>query len=254
MLIALDIGNSSINIGYFTEMGLFVQKMTTSPLLSSSQYSLLFSRYMEEKKIDKRPEGSIISSVVSDYTMVFMKALKTLTSSEPLVVRWTLKTGLEFAIPNPEGLGSDRIANAVAAYESYKSPVAAVDFGTASTVTVVNRDARYIGGVILPGIRLMNASLAKGTSQLQEVPLKPPASALGGDTAQCIQSGLFYGTAGAVERILCEIEKENGFKLNVVVSGGFGELISGFLQRKHDLRPHLTLEGLRLIYMRNTDA
>jgi len=254
MLIAIDIGNSSITIGYFTETGLFVQKMNTSPLRGPSQYGLLFSRFMKEKNIDKRPEGSIISSVVSGHTKVFMKALKTLTSLEPLVVRWTLKTGLEFAIPNPEGLGSDRIANAVAAYESYKSPVAVVDFGTASTVTVVGRDARYIGGSILPGIRLMNASLAKGTSQLEEAPLVPPASALGIDTVHCIQSGLFYGTAGAVERILCEIEKENGFKLNVVVSGGFGELISGFLQRKHDLRPHLTLEGMKLIYMRNAGA
>jgi len=254
MLIALDIGNSTINIGYFTEAGLFVQKMTTSPLLSSAQYSLLVSRFMEEKNIDKKPEGSIISSVVSDYPLVFVKALKTLTSSEPLVVRWTLKTGLEFAVPNPEGIGSDRIANAVAAYESHKSPVAVVDFGTASTVTVVGRDARFIGGVILPGIRLMNASLAKGTSQLQEAPLVPPASALGIDTAHCIQSGLFYGTAGAIERILCEIEKENGFQLQVVVSGGFGELLSEFLKRKHDVRPHLTLEGLRLIYMRTADA
>jgi type III pantothenate kinase len=253
MLIAIDIGNSSIHIGYFTETDLFVQKMNTSPLRAPSQYGLLFSRFMKEKNIVKRPEGSIISSVVSGHTKVFVKALKTLTSSEPLVVRWTLKTGLEFAIPNPEGLGSDRIANAVAAYES-KSPVAAVDFGTASTITVVNRDARYIGGVILPGIRLMNASLAKGTSQLQEAPLVPPASALGIDTAHCIQSGLFYGTAGAVERVLCEIEKECGFALKVVVTGGFGELISGFLQRKHDLRPHLTLEGLKLIYTRNTDA
>jgi type III pantothenate kinase len=77
----------------------------------------------------------------------------------------------------------------------------------------------------------MNASLAKGTSRLQEAPLMPPDSALGVDTAHCIQSGLFYGTAGAVERILREIEKENGFKLKVVVTGGFGELISGFLQR-----------------------
>jgi type III pantothenate kinase len=254
MLIAIDIGNSSINIGYFTETGLFVQKMNTSPLKAPSQYGLLFSRFMKEKNIDKRPEGSIISSVVSGHTKVFMKALKTLTSSEPLVVRWTLKTGLKFSIPNPEGLGADRIANAVAAYESHKSPVAAVDFGTASTITVVGRDARYIGGAILPGIRLMNTSLAKGTSQLQEAPLVPPASALGIDTMHCIQSGLFYGTAGAVERILCEIEKEKGFKLNIVVSGGFGELISGFLQRKHDLSPHLTLEGLKLIYMRNADA
>jgi type III pantothenate kinase len=254
MLIAIDIGNSSINIGYFTATGLLVQKLNTSPLKSPSQYSLLFSRFMKEKNIDKRPEGSIISSVVSGHTMVLMKALKTLTSSAPLVVRWTLRTGLEFVIPNPEELGSDRIANAVAAYESYKSPVAVVDFGTASTVTVVGRDARYIGGSILPGIRLMNASLSKGTSRLQEAPLMPPESALGVDTAHCIQSGLFYGTAGAVERILREIEKENGFKLKVVVTGGFGQFISGFLKRKHDLSPHLTLEGLKLIYIRNTDA
>jgi type III pantothenate kinase len=254
MLIAIDIGNSSINIGYFTNKGLFVQKMNTLPLKSSSQYSLLFARFMKEKNMDKRPEGSIISSVVSGHTIVFVKALKTLTSSDPLIVRWTLKTGLEFSIPNPEKLGSDRIANAVAAYESHKSPVAAVDFGTASTVTVVGRDARYIGGSILPGIRLMNASLAKGTSRLQEAPLMPPASALGVDTAQCIQSGLFYGTAGAVERVLSEIEKEYGFKLKVVATGGFGELISGFLKRSHDLCPHLALEGLKLIYMRNADA
>jgi type III pantothenate kinase len=254
MLIAIDIGNSSINIGYFTEMGLFVQEMNTYPLKSPSQYVRLFSRFMKEKNIDKSPEGSIISSVVSGHTMVLMKALKTFTSSKPLIVRWTLKTGLEFVIPNPEGLGSDRIANAVAAYESYKSPVAAVDFGTASAVTVVGRDARYIGGSILPGIRLMNAALAKGTSRLQEAPLVPPASALGVDTAHCIQSGLFYGTAGAVERILCEIEKENGFKLKVVVTGGFGQFMSGFLTRKHELSPHLTLEGLKLIYMRNIDA
>jgi len=180
--------------------------------------------------------------------------LKTLTSSKPLVVRWRLATGLQFAVPHPEKLGSDRIANAVAAYEAYKSPVAAVDFGTASTITVVGRDACYIGGSILPGVRLMNASLAKGTSRLREASLLSPESALGADTAHCIRSGLFYGTAGAVERILCEIEKEKGFKMKVVVTGGFSGLISGFLQRKHDLRPHLTLEGLKLIYMRNADA
>jgi len=254
MLITVDIGNSSINIGYFTESGLFVQKMTTFPLLSPSQYSILFARFMKEKNIDKRPEGSIISSVVSGHTMVLMKALKTLTSSKPLIVHWTLTTGLEFAVPHPEKVGSDRIANAVAAHETYKSPVAAVDFGTASTISVVGRDARYVGGSILPGVRLMNASLAKGTSLLREAPLIPPQSALGNDTAHCIQSGLFYGTAGAVERILREIEKENSFKLKVVVTGGFSQFMSGFLKRKHDVRPHLTLEGLRLLYMRNADA
>ena len=94
MLIAIDIGNSSINIGYFTETGLFVQKMNASPRKSPSQYRLLFSRFMKEKNIDKRPEGSIISSVVSGHTMVFVKALKTLTSSDPFSMRVTISFSL----------------------------------------------------------------------------------------------------------------------------------------------------------------
>ncbi|HKZ56683.1 MAG TPA: type III pantothenate kinase, partial [Thermodesulfovibrionales bacterium] len=111
-------------------------------------------------------------------------------------------------------------------------------------------DAHFIGGAILPGVGLMNESLAKGTSRLSEVVLRPPESALGTDTSGCIQSGLFYGTAGAVERLLEEIEKEVG-RLKVVVTGGFSYIISQFLKRGHDLRPNLTLEGLKIIYMRN---
>ena len=103
----------------------------------------------------------------------------------------------------------------------------------------------------MPGIRLMNESLAKGTSQLFMVQVKPVVSALGSTTAECIQSGLLYGTAGAVERILNEIEQKIGFRLRVVVTGGFGGLLSQFLKRKHTFLPNLTLEGLRIIYARN---
>jgi type III pantothenate kinase len=177
-----------------------------------------------------------------------------LVSAEPLIVSCKIKTGLNFNIPLPEKLGSDRIANAVAAYELYKCPVTAVDFGTATTISVVGKDANYIGGTIIPGIGLMNESLAKGTSNLSEIALKPPESALGTDTTKCIQSGLFYGTAGAIERLLLEIEKEVGFELKVVLTGGFGGMISKFLTRKHDVRPNLTIEGLKIIYMRNTNA
>jgi type III pantothenate kinase len=129
-----------------------------------------------------------------------------------------------------------------------------VDFGTATTISIVDRKAVYIGGAIMPGIRLMNESLARGTSKLSEVYVKPPISALGKNTVRCIQSGLFYGTAGAIERILGEIEKEAAIKLKVVITGGYGVLISKFLKRKHDFLPDLTLEGLRILYNRNSDA
>jgi type III pantothenate kinase len=254
MLIAIDIGNSSINIGFFTESGLLVQTIDTYPFMSTSGYSALLNGFKKEKNIDKTPEGIIISSVVPDHTGILREAIRGLASVEPLIVSCKIKTGLKFNILNPEELGSDRIANAVAAYELYKCPVASVDFGTATTISIVGKDADYIGGAIMPGIGLMNESLAKGTSKLSVVPLSSPGSALGTDTIRCIQSGLFYGSAGAVERILLEIEKEIDLKLKVVLTGGYGGIISKFLKRKHDLRPHLTLEGLKAIYMRNTNA
>jgi type III pantothenate kinase len=163
-------------------------------------------------------------------------------------------TGIVFDIPRPEELGTDRIANAVAANELYKGPVAVLDFGTATTVSVVGKNANYMGGAIMPGVGLMNESLAKSTSKLSVVSLNQPGAALGTDTLQCIQSGLFYGAAGAVERLLREIEKEIGFELKVVVTGGYGGMVSKFLSRDYILNQHLTLEGLKIIFMRNKGA
>ena len=254
MLIAIDIGNTKINIGFFTESGLLVQKMDAHPLLSTEKYIAIANRFIKENNIENPPEGIIISSVVPGHTRVLRKALKGLTGKEPLIVSCKLRTGLKFNIPNPEKLGADRIANAAGAYECYKCPVAVVDFGTATTISIVDKKATYIGGAIMPGIRLMNESLAQGTSKLSEVHLKPPVSALGNNTVRCIQSGLFYGTAGAVERILSEIEKEAAIKLKFVITGGYGGLISNFLEIKHNFSPDLTLEGLRIIYKRNSDA
>ena len=253
-LIAVDIGNSTIIIGFFSESGLIMQKIDTSPLKTREEYRLIFQDFLSENSVEKNTTGVIISSVVPSHTEGLRKTLKGFISVEPLMVSCKIKTGLKFNIPNPEGLGSDRIANAVAAYEHCKCPVAVVDFGTATTISVVGRDAEYIGGAIIPGIRLMNESLAKGTARLSEAPLTPPVHALGPDTIQCIQSGLFYGTAGAIERLLCEIEKESGFELKIVLTGGYGNIMSKFLKREYELIPDLTIEGLKLLYMRNMDV
>ena len=106
----------------------------------------------------------------------------------------------------------------------------------------------------MPGIRLMNESLARGASMLFQVPVMTPGQALGKDTTANIQSGLLYGTAGAVEKIIGEIEKETGLKLKIVVTGGYGALVSGLLKKRHKLKTYLTLKGLEIIYKRNLDA
>ena len=254
MLIALDIGNSSIKLGFFIKKDLFVRAIATHPLLSTSRYSALIQHFLREKNIDKTPEGIIISCVVPGHTEALRKTLKRLFSVEPLIVDHTTKTGIRLDIPKPEELGPDRIANAVAAEELYKCPVAVIDCGTATTISVIGQDANYIGGAILPGIRLMNESLAKGTARLSEIQIGPSCAALGVDTSACIRSGLLYGTAGAVERILSEIERETGLRLKIAMTGGHSGRISKCMTRKHKVIPHLTLEGLRIIYRRNTDA
>ena len=228
MIIAIDIGNSSINIGFFYNSDLFVKRFDTKQLMSSPDYTELLNRVEREKYIDKLAAGSIISSVVPSLTNTWKDTLKRFTAVEPLIVNYKMNTGLTFDIPKPEQLGSDRIANAVAACEIYNCPVAAVDCGTATTMSITGKKKNYIGGAIIPGIRLMNESLARETSTLTEVPLTPPGAALGIDTTKCIQSGLYYGTAGAIEKILDEIEKLMGFELKIVVTGGYGGIIHNF--------------------------
>ncbi|MBE0425474.1 MAG: type III pantothenate kinase [Nitrospirae bacterium] len=252
-LIAIDIGNSLINIGFIKEKNLSVFNIDTLPIRTPEEYEIIFRGFLKKLE-EKTAIGVIISSVIPGHAIILGEILKDIVEVEPLFVTHKINTGLKFNIQNPEELGSDRIANAVAAHELYKCPVAALDFGTASTISVVGRDATFMGGAILPGIRLMNESLARGTAQLSEVSIAPPLSALGKDTKSCIQSGLFYGTAGAVEGILNEIEKEIGYDLKLVSTGGYGGLIVKYFKRDVELVPHLTLEGLKILYMRNKDA
>ena len=171
-----------------------------------------------------------------------------------LTVSHEMNSGLKFKVDAPERVGTDRIANAVAASDLYGTPVAIVDFGTATTISVVGREGDFVGGSILPGLRLMNSALDAGTSQLQEVVLEAPPRALGVDTAGCIRSGLFYGTAGACERILAEIEEETGVDLKLVLTGGYAPVVGGFLKRTHEINLNLTLEGLRILYGKNRPA
>jgi len=253
MLIAIDIGNSSIKIGYFLDNGLFVQRIQTNPLLKAAEYRLLLHSYMKEKNIAKSACNGIISSVVPSHTKVFREVLEGLSEkgkADILIVDSTV-SGIGFRIPAPEQLGTDRTANASAAHALFKRPVAVIDFGSATTITVVDRQGCYIGGSIMPGIGLMNESLGTKTSKLNAVDLRNPGSVLGRDTTGCILTGLLIGTAGAVERILEEIETETGLVFNTVLTGGYCMLIEHFIRRSHMVRPDLTLEGLKILYEKN---
>jgi type III pantothenate kinase len=257
MLITIDVGNSSINIGYFFDSEFLVQKIATHPKRSAYEYRGLMSDFLEQNHIEKKIINCIISSVVTSHTMVLREAVEKLLEnavSDITVLDHQMETGLHFKIKAPEELGTDRLANAAGAYALYGGPVAVIDFGTATTITAVGNNADFIGGSIMAGIGLMNDMLAQRTSKLAKVALAQPGSALGTDTEGCIRSGLLIGTAGAVERILDEIEKETGYMFRVVTTGGYAHLVDRFLKRRHELNLFLTLEGLREIYAKNRSA
>jgi len=253
VIIATDIGNSFITIGYFTSNGLLVQRIPTLPLKSPEEYRQRLHAFIKENNIEKGKGASIIPSVDSSHTGTLTEAIEGLpgqTAGSTLVVDHRL-AGIRLLIPHPEELGTDRIANAVAAHALIRRPVAVIDFGTATSITVIDENGDYLGGAIMPGIGLMNEALNMNTSKLRKVEVVQPEAALGRDTAGCILSGLFIGTAGAVERIIAEIENETGASYAVILTGGNCLLVNAFMRRPHLVRPDLTLEGLKILYEKN---
>ncbi len=255
---AIDIGNSSISTGIFSEDRLLRRlEIPTHPARDIGYYRSEIEKALPRKKGRTSPIGVVLSSVVPALTSILARSAKEISSCNPLIVNNSLNTGLIYDVEHPEQIGADRIADAVAAREVFGSPVAVVDFGTATCISVV-KGRRFLGGSILPGLRLMGEALHRGTAKLPSVDvdlvMKAPESyqkALGKNTIASMISGMIYGTAGAVERILRNIEAEEGCRFKVVLTGGHSEMMAGFVERKCFLDPDLTLTGLRLIYERN---
>lgn len=249
-VLAIDIGNSTIGFGVF-DGGFSSGRMDTHPLASPALYAGRFREFLGEKGMDKPPEGIVISSVVPGHTRALAEAARMLSGREPLVVGPDVDTGLSLDVENPRELGADRIAACVAAAGVCAPPLVMVDFGTATTVNFIAAGHVLRGGAILPGLGLMARSLSEGTARLPEAALGAQAPAVGRSTGECIAAGIVRGTAGAVERIIRDIEKSEALDLGTVVTGGFAGLVLPLMERECVLEPDLTLKGLRMIYERN---
>lgn len=256
MLLCIDIGNSTVGIGLFTEQAgstkLFVKKFPSYPAKSVEKLKKTITDFIKTQIHAVRPTRgitAIVSSVVPLLNRPVLKALNDICGEKPLVVSHRLSGGLVFDMPHPEEVGADRIANAIAGFHRFKKPVAIVDLGTATTITVVGRKQNLIGGAILPGLELMLKSLHAGTAKLPAVKPLKPGMALGKNTFSSIVSGISYGTAGAIELLINNMEKELGYKLNLVLTGGHASILAPLINRRHIIAPNLTFEGLRLIHL-----
>lgn len=253
MILALDVGNTHIVVGCMEGLSIrYLARIASDPARTEHEYAVLLKHVLEFGGIDADAfEGAIISSVVPPITGTLRQAVTLLTGHTALVVGAGIKTGLNIKIDNPAQLGSDLVVAAVAAVERYTPPVAIVDMGTATTVTILDKDLRLRGGAIVPGVRVSLNALVSGTSQLPKIPVEAPRSAIGTNTIDCMKSGVVFGTAALIDGLADRMEAELGMPLTVVATGGLAKTVVCHCRRDIVLDEDLLLRGLAILYAKN---
>lgn len=253
MVLAVDIGNSNIVIGCFeNDKILFTERLSTNKQSTALEYTIMIKNILELNGINHCDfNGGIISSVVPSVTLTVKAAMERLTKKRIMVVCPGIKTGLKIMLDNPAQLGSDRVADAVAAVNLYPVPSIIIDMGTATTVSVIDKDKNFQGGMIMPGLKTSLDSLTAKTSQLPNISLVPPKKVIGKNTIDCMRSGIINSNAASIDGIIDRIETEISQKCTVISTGGIANIIIPHCKRDIIIDDDLLLKGLKIIYEKN---
>lgn len=251
MILALDAGNTNICIGCIDHQGNvgFVARLSTDQGKTMDEYAVLFRNIFLLYRVDpEKIEDAILSSVVPPITSSLKEAVRLLTGKTPLVIGPGVKSGLNIMIDNPAQLGSDLVVDAVAGIYQYSAPLAIIDMGTATTICVIDRQKRYLGGLILPGVRISQAALTGQTAQLPKIGLEAPEKVIGRNTIDGMKSGVIFGNAAMLDGLIDRIEDELGEPVTAIATGGLAGSIVPHCRRKIICDNDLLLKGLLLIY------
>jgi type III pantothenate kinase len=254
MLLALDMGNTNILAGVFDGPRLVcTARAHTAHWRTADEWAVLLRDILSINGVTPDTvDGSIVSSTAWPATDFLCKGAALLTGEEPLLVGPGVKTGLHIAIDNPAQLGSDMVCNAVAALSLVRPPVIIFDTGTAATMSVIDEKGRFTGGAIMPGLNTSLEALSARTSQLPKISLEKPPRVIGSNTIDCMRSGAVFGWASMLDGMTDRAEEETGQVYAVFATGGLSGHIVPHMRRKVRHEPSLLLEGLRIIYERNT--
>lgn len=253
MLLAIDIGNTNIVMGGIEQDKIVFQvRLATDAIKTSDQYAVDIKNLLWLSDIPTSAiDGCIISSVVPPVFNSIHTGVRKVIGQEPLVVGPGIKTGLNIRMDNPAAVGSDLIVAAVGALQSYTPPLILIDMGTATTMTVVLENNTYVGGVIIPGIRISAEALSTRAAQLPGIQLDTPRRVIGKNTVESMRSGIMYGAACMLDGMIERIEAELGRSATVVATGGMAQFIIPLCRRPMNLEHDLLLEGLNAIYKKN---
>lgn len=253
MLLAIDAGNTNIVLGIYQNNALISHwRVSTDRQKTSDEYGILLRNLFDFQGHRFSDITAVaIASVVPPLMTSLEEMSKNYFGLSPLIVGPGVKTGMPLKFDNPKEIGADRIVNAVAAYEIYGGPLIVVDFGTATTFDVVTKQGEYIGGAIAPGIGISTEALFVRAAKLPRVELVKPQNVITKNTINGIQAGIIFGFTGQVDGIVRRMKKELGENPFVVATGGLAELIFTESETIQKVDPWLTLEGLRIIYLKN---
>ena len=253
MLLAIDIGNTTIALGVFEGKTLAKEWRARSEReKTADEYGILLLDLLRLSGLEPAAvDGVVVSSVVPPLTPAFQELSQRLFGRKTLVVGPGLRTGMPLLYDNPGEVGADRVVASIAAYEKYGGPCIVVDFGTATTFDAVTAKGEYLGGAIAPGIGISAEALYLRTAKLPRIEVVKPKRAIGKTTVASMQSGIYFGYVGLVNHLIEEISGELGGRAAIVVTGGFGGALGPEIRGDHHFEPHLVLEGLRIIYDRN---
>ncbi len=253
MLICVDIGNSNITLGVFEQENLkFTARLATDTRRTSDQYAIEIRDILHIYDIERNAiTKAAISSVVPTVGSAIEKAVEHLFNIKPIVLGPGVKTGLNIKIDNPAQLGADLAAGAVGALAKYPCPCIIIDMGTATTLSVIDKNGAFLGGIIAAGIKLTMEALTSRTAQLPSVGLEAPKKVIGSNTNDCIKSGLIIGQAAMLDGLVNRIEDELGSKATVVATGGLAPEVIKHCTHKILLDDNLLLDGLRIIHDKN---
>ncbi len=265
MILAIDMGNTNIVIGCIDdEKVYFEERLATDLSKTELEYVVIFKTVLELYGIDSNAiSGAIISSVVPQLVNIIRSAVEKLIDITPMVVGPGVKTGLNILMDEPRRVGSDLIVDAVAAIKEYGAPVIVIDMGTATTMSVVDAKGNYVGGVILPGIRVSVDALVSRTAQLSRISLEAPGHVIGKNTLDCMKSGVIYGNASCIDGMIDRLAGELGVKLaeeedkpgnmRVIATGGLAGVIVPECRHEITVDQALLLKGLKIIYDKNIE-
>lgn len=253
MILAIDVGNTNIVIGGIEgDNILFQARYSTDRSKTEDEYALMFMDMFRLEDISPDAiEGGIISSVVPELRKALRLAVKKVTGKWLMVLGPEITTGIMIDMDIPGQLGSDQIADAIAALAKYPTPILIFDMGTATTLSVIDKDGIYRGGMIIPGLKLSVEALYTKTSLLPRISLEKPLHLIGKNTTDCMKAGAIYGNAAMMDGLIDRMEEELGEKATVVATGGLICEVVPFCKREVIVDKDLILWGMKMLYEKN---